>query len=111
MSEASEVVRINSVSIEDNSRGTTCSVKAYGLTMQEAEDEAVASIERLRARLGALAQLHGAGPNLLNALKQFVDDEDCRFDHNGYCQEHGVTKPCRNTLAILAIAQAEGRDL
>lgn len=68
MTEATEVVRINSVSIEDNSRGSTVSVKAYGLTMQEAEDEAVASIQRLRERLKTIGQCQAAAEDLAKAL-------------------------------------------
>lgn len=36
---------------------------------------------------------------LEEALRLFVDDEECRYDHHGYCQEHGVTMPCRNAVA------------
>ena len=36
---------------------------------------------------------------LVDALKAFVDDEECSFDHHGYCQTHGVTKPCINAEA------------
>lgn len=35
------------------------------------------------------------------ALRDLVDHEDepCRFDHHGYCQEHTLTKPCAVAVA------------
>jgi hypothetical protein len=27
-------------------------------------------------------------------LYEFIDDEECRFDHHGYCQSHSLTSPC-----------------
>lgn len=39
------------------------------------------------------------------ALAVFIDDEGCRFDHHGYCQNHGVTKPCMMVEARAALAR------
>lgn len=46
---------------------------------------------------------------LLEALRNFVDDEPCCFDHHGYCQTHGVSQPCINEIAKKAIAKVEGK--
>lgn len=32
-------------------------------------------------------------------LEQFVDTDPCQYDHHGYCQAHGVSKPCRVAAA------------
>jgi len=45
--------------------------------------------------------------DLLRILKQYIDNEKCRFDHHGLCQEHGLTKPCRNQIAKDLIAKVE----
>ena len=40
--------------------------------------DAIAEIERLRGLLG-----------------EIVDDEDCQYDHHGYCQTHNLgERPC-----------------
>jgi hypothetical protein len=42
---------------------------------------------------------------LRNLLKEFLDvhDEECRFDHHGYCQAHFLEKDCliKRTKRIL----------
>ncbi len=53
------------------------------------------SFQDNRNLIAALERMHA----LEDALRLFVDDENCRFDHHGYCQEHGGTKPCRNVVA------------
>jgi len=45
--------------------------------------------------------------DLINVLKQFIDNEKCRFDHHGYCQTHGITDPCRNQIAKDLITKIE----
>ena len=37
---------------------------------------------------------------LLSLLKEFVDDEECHYDHHGFCQTHlGGEYPCEFTRA------------
>ncbi len=38
----------------------------------------------------------------------FGEDEPCRYDHEGFCQTHGVSKPCRVVSARAALAQRGG---
>ena len=48
---------------------------------------------------------------LLKALKNFVNDVPCDFDHLGFCQVHYLLgKPCVNEIAKKAIARAEGES-
>lgn len=49
------------------------------------------------------------------ALERFVDGESCRYDHEGFCQAHGVSKPCwmvaaRSVLGLPALAGAGERS-
>jgi hypothetical protein len=107
------VLRIDSVEVEDNSRGTVAKAKAYGVSMQQAEDEALASIQRIRARLGTINQLQVLAPTLLEALKTFIDDDqacDILPDQmGGFCATHHCGIPCRVEVARELIALAEGK--
>lgn len=51
-----------------------------------------------KANAKELVYRWNAFEDLPSALKSFVDDEVCRFDHR-YCQIHSVTKPCRTQTA------------
>jgi hypothetical protein len=46
---------------------------------------------------------------MLEALRLFVDDTPCRYDHHGYCQEHsgGFAHNCSNAIAIAALKAAK----
>lgn len=46
---------------------------------------------------------------LEDALRAFVDDEECELDHHGYCQTHGSlhSGPCDMVIARAAL---EGRE-
>ena len=49
--------------------------------------------------------------DLLEALEFFIDDENpCRYDHNGWCQEHGgmLNGKCSNALAMEVVTKAKG---
>ena len=35
---------------------------------------------------------------LKEILERVVDGEDCRIDHNGFCQTHYSDEPCTNAL-------------
>ena len=50
--------------------------------------------------------------SLLESLREFIDDEECDFDHHGYCQTHSSFEegPCIMVRAREAIAKAEGED-
>ena len=37
------------------------------------------------------------------ALTNLIEAEECSFDHHGYCQSHGVSKPCNNEAAKQAL--------
>ena len=41
-------------------------------------------------------------------LADLVDDEPCRFDHNGYCQAHYCSSPCINARAQAFLAEVDG---
>lgn len=45
---------------------------------QALSTELVKEVHALRARCAALEE----------ALEPFLDDNPCRYDHHGYCQEH-----------------------
>lgn len=36
---------------------------------------------------------------LKTALADFLDNEPCQLDRHGYCQTHGLSKPCRMVAA------------
>ena len=36
---------------------------------------------------------------LAELLETHTDDDECSFDHHGYCQTHFGDNPCRNVLA------------
>ena len=58
-----------------------------------------------------IARLKGTNAELLDALEFFIDDENpCRYDHNGWCQEHGgmLNGKCANALAMEVVAKAKG---
>jgi hypothetical protein len=42
-----------------------------------------------------LALIAPEDERLRDALAQFVDDDRCAYDYHGYCQTHGLSKPCR----------------
>lgn len=42
----------------------------------------------------SLDRAHKKVARLRSALRALVDDVPCRLDHEGYCQSHGVSKPC-----------------
>ena len=48
---------------------------------------------------------------LAEALDRITDDEPCRLDHHGYCQEHSLTAPCHTAIAISILAQARAAGL
>ena len=54
--------------------------------LREGERAADAEIERLRARV---AELEAERDRLRELVGELVDDDDCWFDHHGYCQAHG----------------------
>jgi hypothetical protein len=47
---------------------------------------------------------------LIDAARAFIDDDECEFDHHGYCQTHSVTKPCIVAELHKAIAVAKGES-
>lgn len=60
---------------------------------------------------GTNAHLIAAAPDLYEVLKDMVDENDCSFDHHGYCQEHGWSdeSECPNSRAKKVIAKVEGK--
>jgi len=56
----------------------------------------------------ANARLIAHAPELLEALEALVDDEECRFDHHGYCQTHNLSNPCDMQRAREVITRAKG---
>jgi hypothetical protein len=51
-----------------------------------------------------VVKLEDENVRLRAALWAFVDDEPCRLDHEGYCQTHGVSRPCRVVTARTLLA-------
>ena len=43
------------------------------------------------------------------ALSLLVDDDECMYDHHGYCQTHNLGNPCAVALGLAALAKAEGK--
>lgn len=37
------------------------------------------------------------------ALNELIDDEPCQLDHEGFCQTHGISKPCSMVQARKAL--------
>lgn len=61
-----------------------------------------------------IENLHFAAPALLKACKAALGEEssnECRADHHGYCQAHGLqpVHECWVKLCEDAIRQAEGK--
>jgi hypothetical protein len=63
--------------------------------------------DRLGQALTAARELRQKNVQLRAALEGLVDDEPCRLDNHGYCQTHGVTKPCVMQVARQALATAK----
>jgi len=60
------------------------------------------AVERLRVLCGEAARI----------LKMYADDEECCFDHHGYCQSHGWmmdNELCINKQTIALIDELEQR--
>jgi hypothetical protein len=74
----------------------------------KAGDFYVAAIPDVPGRTLANARLIAAAPDVYHALREFIDDEPCRLDHEGYCQTHQLTRPCIMVKAKNAIALVEG---
>ena len=45
---------------------------------------------------------------LTEALRQLVDYDECRHDHNGNCQTHGINNPCSMAIARDVLAKVGG---
>ena len=71
---------ISGQTIEAMLRSVICQITEYEL---EFIYEAADTIDALRARV---AELEAA----LRGLLEPFDDDPCRYDHHGYCQEHFV---------------------
>lgn len=56
--------------------------------------------------LEANARLIAAAPDLYVALSLLVDDDECSYDHHGYCQTHNLGNPCGVMLGRRALAKA-----
>lgn len=65
------------------------------------------SDEECKANAQRIVQCCNAHDSLVEALKAYIDDEPCSFDHHGFCQTHSLSQPCRNEKAKQALAQAE----
>ena len=55
--------------------------------------------------------LTGLARELAEALDRMTDDEPCRLDHHGYCQEHSLTAPCHTAVALGLLAKAREAGL
>jgi hypothetical protein len=60
------------------------------------------------ATVEANARLIAAAPDLLDAALNYLDGDDCRIDHQGFCQAHGLSKPCRQQTLRRAVRIAQG---
>lgn len=54
--------------------------------------------------------LLAAAPELLDAALNYLDGDECALDHEGFCQPHGVSKPCRQQTLRSAVRKARGLD-
>lgn len=57
-------------------------------------------VERVISRGRALERVAAAA-------KDLIDPNDCRSDHNQFCQEHGSSDPCVQRVAREALAELE----
>ena len=57
------------------------------------EQATLEEVRRLRWERRALADQYQQLRELLEAFLKRYGDRPCRFDHDGYCQEH-ESKPC-----------------
>ena len=67
--------------------------------------ETAALIEDGEALCAALRAAWDDNARLRAALEEFIDDEPCLLDHEGYCQAHYVTTPCIVANARAALAR------
>ena len=71
----------------------------------------IGDIKKLKQFLSeelALAKEEGAREEIEKAAKvieRLVDDDDCTFDHHGYCQTHYGDNPCRNKVGLEYLSQ------
>lgn len=48
---------------------------------------------------------------LVEALESLIDDEECSFDHHGYCQTHfSGSSPCVMDMARKTLKRANGGE-
>jgi hypothetical protein len=94
-----------------------CYTKGSDIYIEDAKESGIANIRRnfelpFNEKMGN-ANLIASAPDLLEALIEMVDvhDEDCQFDHKGFCQSHYLdheSEGCRVAKAKEAIAKATG---
>jgi len=50
------------------------------------------------------------GAAAIALLRELVDDEPCRLDHNAFCQTHYYDHPCANERARTLLAQLDANE-
>lgn len=73
---------------------------------------AVGAIETSDDEQAADHRLLAAAPDLLRIAVYLValNGQPCRLDHEGFCQEHDVSRPCVVAEARRIVAQATGEE-
>lgn len=83
----------------DFAQGWDTMLKDYLVTSHQKHGPVTPGAETIPPRSELLARLDEAR----RLLSGYVDDEECSFDHHGYCQSHAASNPrdCFNTAAKL----------
>lgn len=69
--------------------------------------ESEAEIRRHEVEAEGLRKFLG---ETLDTLEMMIDDNPCRYDHNGLCQTHRLNNPCEMQLARALLVLAGRRS-
>lgn len=74
------------------------------------DSRTVCELNDNRHEYEANARLIAAAPEMYEVLRNLVMDQGpCSLDHEGYCQPHGVSKPCGVATGLDVLYKVQGR--